>query len=318
MRYERAASLTHSALPRQCEVPLYLLLPLASAIVYALGSIVIKRALKEGVTMDQSFHLTNFAVGVMFLPLLALETAEVDWTEIWKPLVMGITFFAGTWLTFVGIRRGDVSMVTPIMGTKVVFVALGVVFLTGQSPSLPLWIASFLTAGGIIFMGLGDLREGHHLVFTILITLASAAMFGLCDVLVSSWSPDFGAPTFLAVGSLGVAVLSLLMWVSQGRPSLKLPKLGCSWAWWGAFLVGLQAIGMGVGLSFFDDATGINVVYASRGLWVIVLVIFFGTFLGNTEHHEKGRDFLWRVAGTVILTVAIVIAVVDRSQAMTN
>ena len=310
--------LTNASHSRQCAVPFYLLLPLASAIIYALGSIVIKRALKEGVTMDQSFHLTNFAVGIMFLPLLLLEQSTIDWTQIWKPVVMGITFFVGTWLTFVGIRRGDVSMVTPIMGTKVVFVALGVVILTGDSPSLPLWIAAILTAAGILLMGVADMKEGQHLVFTILITLASAAMFGLCDVLVATWSPEFGAPTFLAIGSLGVSLFSFVMWLLQKRPSLQLPRTGRSWAWWGAFLVGLQAIGMGVGLSFFDDATGINVVYASRGLWVIVLVVLFGAFLGNSEHHDKGRDFLWRVAGTVILTIAIVIAVVDRAQAMTE
>lgn len=297
-------------------MPIYLLLPLASAIVYALGSIVIKRALKEGATMDQSFHLTNFAVGLMFLPLLLFEKGEIDWAQAWMPVAMGAAFFTGTWLTFQGIRRGDVSLVTPIMGTKVVFVAIGVVLLTGQSPSPALWAAAILTAGGIFLMGVNDLKQGHHLVFTIAITLASAGMFGLCDVLVSWWSPGFGAPTFLATGSFSVAGFSFLMWLCQKCPTLHLPMGTRSWAWAGGFLIGLQAIGMGVGLSFFDDATGINVVYASRGLWVIVLVVVFGAWLGNSEHLDTGRGFLWRIAGTVILTVAIVIAVIDRAQAL--
>ncbi|HQZ29126.1 MAG TPA: hypothetical protein PK648_13330, partial [Verrucomicrobiales bacterium] len=62
----------------------------------------------------------------------------------------------------------------------------------------------------------------------------------------------------------------------------------------------------------YQDATRINVLYASRGLWVIVLLVVFGPILGNSEHRDSGRGFLWRVAGTVILTVAIVIAVADR------
>jgi len=297
-------------------VPLYLLFPLTAAIIYALGSIVIKRALKEGVTMDQSFHLTNFAVGIMFLPLFLFEKQAIDWTLIWKPVIMGCTFFVGTWLTFVGIRRGDVSMVTPIMGTKVVFVALGVVLLTGKMPSCALWIAAIMTALGILVMGMADMRKGQHLVFTILITLASAAVFGLCDVLVSWWSPLFGAPTFLAIGSFVVGLLSGVLWLCQKRPNLRLPKAVGKWAWWGAFFIGLQAIFMGIGLGFFDDATGINVVYASRGLWVIVLVVVFGKALGNSEHHDTGRAFLWRVAGTVLLTAAIVIAVMDRAKAI--
>ncbi len=296
-------------------LPLYLLIPLGAAIVYALGSILIKRALKEGATMDQTFHITNFMVGLVFLPFLLLETKEIDWSQVAKPITMGAVFFAGNWLTFVGLKRGDVSLVTPIMGTKVVFVAIGTVVLTGTMPSGPLWFAAFLTALGIFLMGVADLRGGNKVAFTVAITLTSACMFGICDVLVSWWSAAFGAPTFLAIGSIVVALISLLMWMLQGRPGLRLAKERRSWAWWAAFLIGIQAIAMGVALSYFNDATGVNVVYASRGLWTIVLVVVFGVALGNSEFRDTGKAFLWRVVGTIILTVAIVIAVIDRSQA---
>lgn len=298
-------------------MPSYFLLPLAGAIIYALGSIIVKRGLKDGVTMDQSFHLTNLVLAGMFLPLLFFERSQVDWSLIWKPLVMGATFFAGNWLTFLGIKRGDVSLVTPLMGTKVVFVALGVVLLTGQSPSVPLWVAAALTTLGIFVMGLADLKGGSHLAFTVLVTLSSAMIFGICDVLVSWWSADFGTPTFLAVGTSSVAFYTLIMWLLQGRPGI-FPRKGVRrWAVGGAVMIGLQAIVMGVALSIFHNATGINVVYASRGLWVIILVVVFGSFLGNSEHRDNGRYFLWRVAGTVILTVAVIIAVMDRAPAAT-
>lgn len=297
-------------------LPLYLLIPLGAAIVYALGSILVKRALKEGVRMDQTFHITNFAVGLVFLPFLFLETKEIDWSLLWKPVTMGAVFFVGNWLTFEGIKRGDVSLVTPIMGTKVVFVAIGTVVLTGMMPSVPLWIAAFFTAAGIFLMGLADLRGGSKVAFTVAITLSSACMFGLCDVLVSWWSADFGAPTFLAIGSIVVALISVVMWLLQNRPSLRLSRTQRFWTWWAAFLIGIQAIGMGIALSYFNDATGVNVVYASRGLWTIVLVVVFGVALGNSEFRDTGRAFLWRVVGTVVLTTAIVIAVIDRSHAV--
>jgi len=306
--------LTRTAAPRRCAVPLYLLLPLAAAIVYAAGSVFIKRALKSGVTMDQSFHLTNFVVGLIFVPLLFFERDTVDWSEVWKPLVMGVTFFAGTWLTFLGLRRGDVSLVTPIMGTKVIFVAIGLVLFTPARPSPALWLAAILTAGGILLMGVADFKHGRRLAFTVAVTLASAAVFGLCDVLVSWWGPAFGAPTFLALGSLAVAIFSFVMWLAQGRPSLRLAPGQGGWTWWGAVFIGLQAIAMGVALSYFNDPTGVNVIYASRGFWVLVIVVVLGTALGNSEHRDNGRAFLWRVLGTLILTVAIVIAVVDRAR----
>ncbi|MCX8240230.1 MAG: EamA family transporter [Akkermansiaceae bacterium] len=295
-------------------LPVYLLIPLVSAIVYALGAILVKRALKEGVSMDQTFHITNFMVGVVFLPFLFLETNEIDWSLVWKPIIMGTLFFVGNWLSFVGIKRGDVSLVTPIMGTKVVFVAIATVVLTGAMPSGPLWIAAVLTTLGIFVMGIADLRGGHKIGFTVAITLASACMFGVCDVIVAWWATGFGAPTFLAIGSITVAVNSAVLWVFQRRPSLRLAPRQKSWTWWAALLIGFQAVGMGVALSYFDDATGVNIVYASRGLWTIVLVVVFGVALGNSEVHDTGKTFLWRVLGTVVLAVAIFIAVIHRSQ----
>jgi len=295
-------------------VPIYLLLPLAAAVVYALGSISVKRALKDGVEMGQSFHLSNCVLGLAFLPLLFIGVKAIDWHLVWKPLVMGTTFFVGNWLTFVAIRRGDVSLVTPLMGTKVVFVALGVVVLTGGMPSGPLWIAAILTTLGIFVMGLADVKGGSHFLFTVVVTLASALVFGMNDVLVSMWAGGFGAMHFLALGSATVAAWSLLMWVCQGRPAFFPKGGGAGWAWLAAGLIALQAMIIGIALALFDDATGINVVYTSRGLWVIALVVVFGRFLGNSEHRDKGRGFLWRVAGTLLLTVAIVIAVVDRAR----
>ncbi|NNE92789.1 MAG: EamA family transporter [Verrucomicrobiales bacterium] len=296
-------------------VPWYLLLPLGSAIVYALSSVFIKRSLKEGATMDQSFHLTNWIVGLIFLPLLFFETGPVDWAAWWKPAIMAVTFFIGTWATFVGIRIGDVSLVTPLMGTKVVFVALGMALMLGQPPSPALWGAAILTAAGIFLMGWRDFRsKAHGMMFAILITLFSAAVFGISDVLVRWWAEDFGAMTFLATGSAGVGVCSLVMWILQGCPSFNLPKPARKPAVLGGTMMGLQAIGMGVALANFDDATGINVVYASRGLWAILLIAFLGAALGNHERKTAGRRFIWRSIGTVLLTAAVVIAVLDRSS----
>lgn len=295
-------------------MPYYLLIPLAAAILYALGSITVKRALRDGVGMNQSFHLTNVVLGLIFVPVLFFGSHTADWSQLWKPLAMGTTFFAAHWLTFCAIRRGDVSMVTPLMGTKVIFVAITVVLLTGQAPTLPLWIAAGLTTLGIFVMGLADMHRGRHFLFTLAVTLSSAIVFGLSDVLVSTWAADFGAIPFLAIGSGTVGLWSVVMWLFQGAPAFFPSAEGTPWAWTGAFVIAAQAMLMGLGLAYFDDPTGINIMFASRGLWVIVLVLVFGKFLGNREHHEAGLGFLWRITGALLLSVAIVIAVQERSR----
>lgn len=296
-------------------MPWYLLLPLCAAAIYALSSVLIKRGLAEGVGMTQSFHWTNLAVAAVFAPLLLLETGEVRWELIAHPLLVTVAFFLGTWLTFLSIRLGDVSLVTPLMGTKVVFVAVGVVVLAGDMPATALWIAAGLTALGIFLMGAGDFGKkaaGH--ASAVATALLSAAIFGVCDVLVRMWSAEFGAMTFLALSSIGVGAISAVVWLAQGRPSLRLPVGGRKFALYGALLVGVQAVMMGLALSYYDDATGINVAYASRGLWVIVLIGMVGPRFGNHERHSSGRSFAWRVAGTALLTAAIVLAVMTRAR----
>ena len=54
--------------------------------------------------MDQSFHITNWVVALLFLPLFLFENQTVNWSLIWMPLVMGVIFFFGTWTTFLGIH----------------------------------------------------------------------------------------------------------------------------------------------------------------------------------------------------------------------
>ncbi len=295
-------------------MPLYLFLPLFAAFFYALSSVFVKRGLRDGATMAQAFHINNVAVALIFVPLAFLETREIDWS-LWKwPLLTGIAFFIGGWLTFVAIERGDVSLVTPLLGTKVVFVALASVLFAGQHLSVTLWTAALLTALGIFLIGFRDVRGARHASFTAGITLTSAAVFGVCDVMVSAWASKFGPLTFLMLSSLLVGLLSAVLWLCQGKPEL-LPARGPrAWIVAAGIIVALQAIMIGTAIAFFQDATAINVVYASRGLWAVVLVFWFGTLLGNNERHVAGRRFGWRFLGTILVTAAVVIAVVERSR----
>jgi uncharacterized membrane protein len=290
------------------------LLPLIAAFFYALSSVFVKRGLRDGATMNQAFHINNIAVAVIFLPLAFLESQPINWNLWYWPVLTGIGFFFGGWLTFIAIQRGDVSLVTPLLGTKVVFVAIGSVVFATQSLSLTLWAAALLTSVGIFLIGFRDVRGVRHASFTAFITLASASLFGLCDVMLTAWASRFAPLTFLTISSLVVGLLTFVVWNFQGRDKI-LPAPGPrGWTVAGAVIVAGQAIMIGLALGFFNDATGINVVYASRGLWAVVLVYWFGKMLGNNERALSGQHFGWRFLGTTLVTVAVVMAVIERSQ----
>lgn len=295
-------------------MPVYLLLPLIAAFLYALSSVFVKRGLRDGATMNQAFHINNIAVAIIFLPLAFLDSKPIDWTLWYWPVLTGIGFFFGGWLTFIAIQRGDVSLVTPLLGTKVVFVAIGSVVFTSQNLSLTIWLAALLTSLGIFLIGFRDVRGMRHAAFTAFITLSSAAFFGLCDVMLSAWAKPFAPLTFLTFSSLVVGLLTFAVWIVQGRSKI-LPAPGPrGWIVASGIIVAGQAIMIGLALGFFNDATGINVVYASRGLWAVVLVYWFGKLLGNDERSASGHHFGWRFVGTILLTAAVVMAVIERSR----
>ncbi len=299
-------------------MPLYLLLPCGAAVLYSLGSIFMKRSLVEGARTFQTFHVTNLMVGLVFSPLILLQKGEIAWNELHHPLLAASAFFLGNWFTFIAIQRGDVSLVTPLMGTKVVFVAIFVLLLTGAAPSSLLWVAAILTAAGIFLMGLKDfLKGGYHPLQTIFFALLSSATFGLSDVFVRKWAPSFGPMAFLTISSLVVAAFSLMVLPFQKRKTglPVLPEKGPrKWLLLGSFLIAFQAVMIGLSLAFFADPTGINVVYSSRGMWAIVLVVLLGPWLGNWERRTARAALVWRFTGAMLLMIAIVLAVLNQTS----
>ena len=110
-------------------MPYYLLLPLAAAILYTLSSMLVKRGFEEGARTTPTFHLANLMGAVLFSPLFFFGDTPVSWHSIYQPLIVGFMIYVGGWLTFMAVNKGDVSLVTPILGTKVIIVAVAAVLI---------------------------------------------------------------------------------------------------------------------------------------------------------------------------------------------
>lgn len=299
-------------------MPFYLFWPLGSALVYALSTLFLKRGLIEGARLRQAVHTTNIAVALVVCPLYFFETGPVAWQLIWQPVAVSLVFYVAGWLTVWAMRHGDVSLVTPVMGTKVVFVALGSVLVLGERLPWLLIVAVGLTAIGIFVLGIPDMAKSRASFGpAALLALLSVAMFSACDLMVKQWAIPFGKHAFVALASNGVGVISLidialshLPWRETYPWTTKKTRF---WLWGSALLVAAQATVVGVTLAATGDATGINVVYASRGFWAIVLVWIVGHWFANRERHDAGKFYIWRVVGSVMLTVAVMLAVIARA-----
>lgn len=297
-------------------IPWYLLLPLVAAVGYAIASLLLKKALTEGAHPMACFHINNWASSLMFLPLALLESQPVAWQLWYVPAGLGLLFFAGCWFTFVAMQRGDVSLVTPVLGSKVVFVALGsTLFIAGSMRPL-MWLAAVITTAGIFVMSATDFKtpKGARLAGPVVMALVSAAFFAFGDVFVQRWAPSFGPRTFLAIMSGTTGVLSLAM-VSLLPKAPPMPwNRATRWSVAGSALIAVQSMMLGLSLALFNDAIGVNVVYATRGMWSLAVVAVLGPLLGNRERHESGKAYGIRVVAGALLMTGVVCAVMARMR----
>lgn len=295
--------------------PTLLLLPFVAAFVFALGNILQKRAFKEGAGILSAFVLNNLLLGLAFLPFLAVAPRTIPLHLVWQPLLAGGFFYLGSISGLLALRYGDVSLVTPLLGTKVILVALVSVLVfhvplrAGQS------MAAALTTAGVLVMGITDVHPTRRFgVTTGLATLCSLC-FAICDTLIQQWAAPFGIQTFVPLLFGTLAVLSSLVIVWQGRELLRIPRPARKWLGAAGLAIVTQAMLVTFSIALTKDATGVNVVYALRGLWGLALVWVVGHHFGNTEHRDAGtRTLALRLIGALLILGAVLLAVLAASR----
>jgi drug/metabolite transporter (DMT)-like permease len=291
------------------ELRLPLLLPLTSAMVYAAGAILIKLAISRGANTWAVTFFSNLAMGLIFLPLIFFQH------ETWHPgavvwaMAAGALFFAGQIGTFRSLAAGDVSIATPALASKVVFVALLSLVLPAYQPDADLWLAVGLTMGGVILLHRGPRHARSHPLATLSWALFAAFSFAATDILVQVGAPKIGFTLFMPVMFGTVALLSfplILPHIPRGHRA-RAGKGAWAWGTAGIILLAVQATGMNGGIGWFGNATGANVVYSSRGLWSLLLLALFARWLGVGESTLGPGTFALRLLGSVLILAAVVL-----------
>jgi drug/metabolite transporter (DMT)-like permease len=298
------------------DVPFHLLFPLASSLLYVAAALSLKRATEQNAGVWRSTFVMNVTAAVCFSVMLVLGPRGPGPTPVWQPIAVGGLFVVGQALTMVALSRGDVSVATPVVGTKVVFVALFVTLIAGDRLIADYWVSAVMSALGIVLLNAGGSRGGHrNLALTIVASLAAASCYAMLDVLVRKWSPAWGVGRLLPAVMLAAAVMSLaLLPLFEGKLR-EVPRAAWGPLLLGCLLLGSQALLLTRTLGLYPDTTRINVVYNSRGLWSVVAVWLVGHWWGNTERHAGRAVLMWRLAGAVLLLGAIVVAVVQPIHA---
>ena len=289
---------------------MHLLLPLAASFLFVVGLILIKRAGVAGVSPITTLLVTNLSSCLAFSVLWSLGGTFRGWPLLWQPAVIAGLFMLGLTLTFAAIERGDVSIATPVFGVKVVFVALLLTAFKLQELPMAVWYAAVLATIGIAMIQWTGRGHPKRIVFTVALALSAAVSFATFDVLIQRWAPSWGAGRFIPivywiVGLTSLAMLPWARWDELRQPHvLRTLLLGC-------FFISMQAICIVVAVAVFGDAARVNVVYALRGLWGVLLAWAIAKIWGGAESEHSSAVMLTRAAGAIVLTSAVILVILS-------
>jgi drug/metabolite transporter (DMT)-like permease len=292
--------------------PFLLILPALAAVGYVMAALFLKRALSAGCSQAQANVVANLVPAILF-QLLWLGAGPVHWAEMWRPAVATLTFLVGQIFTFRALRDGEVSVATPLLGTKVVFTAIFSATLFAQAVPARWWLgAAASTAGVILVTGatwrslLPRLREADAMY-----ALGAASAFALTDVLVQHWVRALGLAVFVPTmfGLIGVASLALFL-PGAGRNILVLPRPALMPLLVGSVLLGGQALFVATALALHRSATVVNIVYSSRAVWSVVLAWWLARWFEGAESRDAPAVLRRRLAGSLLVFAAVIAVLV--------
>ncbi|MBX7209222.1 MAG: DMT family transporter [Verrucomicrobiaceae bacterium] len=288
-------------------------LALLCAVLFSAGALLVKRANQLGVGPWETTLVSNLTTALGLMALWPMGGQIPSWSLWWQPAVVAVSFIAGQAFVFLAYHRGDVSVATPVLGVKIVLVAVFTTLIGGDHLPWQLWLGAVLSTLAVVLLNRTDRAPASGKAgMTVALAVGCALFFALFDALVQNWGPAWGAGRFLPVMMLMVAVLSLVAHPFFGGGMPRLKGGGAAWLWSGTGLIALQSTIFVAAIVVYKNAAPANVIFSSRGLWTVALVGLAGRWFQSSEQHAGGAVLRWRLIGAVVMMSAIALVMFGK------
>ena len=277
---------------------------------YTFATFFLKAALAKGARAGHLNLWSNVSMAVIVQPIWLFEDPGIPNAPLWLPLITCCTFFLGQVFTFAALARGDVSVATPVLGTKIIWVtALNALVFSVPVP-VRWWFAAVAASLGVAVIAGGTPHgERRAMVSTAAFSLLAALCFSVTDVLVQRWAGGNDPLAFLPAMFGMVGIFSVGWYLVFERRAFLVKRAMAGPLSAGAGLLGLQCALVFLSLAWTLDATAANVVYSIRSLLTVGLAWMAGRFFGLREAGVVGRVVACRAAGALLLFGAILLIV---------
>lgn len=284
-----------------------LLIPLLCAILYPLGTLLMKRALEKGIDLWTTLAVNYWAMALVFLTVIPFGSRSIPWHLWYQPMIVGLLSFLGQGCALKGVSSGDLTIATPALGSKVLIVALLTETMLREQVPLMWWIAASFSFAAVFFLQAGAPSARRRTAITLAYSLAAATFFSFGDVLIQKWAPRWGAFHFLPAMAAASAAYSLALLPFMRKPRLAFDAGGGRWLVGGAFVLGAQSLLLTAAIALWGQVTLVNIVFSSRGLWNFLIIWFVGDWFRNREREAGPQVMAARLVGAGLMFAAIVL-----------
>ena len=288
-----------------------LALPLLASFLYAVGSWGLKLGLRRGARSREVTALSNLAMAGWSAPLIFFFPGQFHADGFAGAALAGSTLFLGRLCAIRALSHGDLSHATPILGTKTVFVALLSVIFLKEKISSGLMAGAILTSLAVALLSwtpalnVNSKTRGKFDRATTLWALSAALFFAATDIVVQKYARLVGVGWFQPIMFSTLALLTPLLFIRRRPRSSPLPPTSKLPVLLGSGIIGFQTSLVILVIGIFGHATATNVVYATRGLWAVLLE---GAAGGGATTMDR-RILALRLTGAALLLGAVALAV---------
>lgn len=291
---------------------------LASALSQCFAYICSKKYMHKDGTPFQlliASHLLIGGLAALLLGILLLNRDLPPFKDYWLELLAVNGFYIfGQMSFFLAISRTEASRIAPLLGLKILFIAVFSIAFMGLHLLPCQWWALILCCTGAVLSN----WSGKSIPSAgILWLMAAIISYSLSDISIKllinciGRAVREGSTAFFIAACLMyfyVGLFSLLMVVVTRpvKPRHLKPALPFAGWWFGSMLLLFACFGL------IGPLLG-NIIQSGRGIIAVVIGVIFARF-GWTEYEEKlsHRIFFWRLTAAFLITVSIVMFVMAK------
>lgn len=283
-------------------------LALVSAFIYTFGSLFLKSAIERGATANQVNAYTNIVLAISVQPFWFFDRPHIPNADLWQPVVCGAIFFLGQICTFAALSRGDVSVATPLLGTKIILVTLYNAVFFGVAVGLRWWVAAVIASVAIAFIASGAPHTHRRAIgLTVVFSLIGASLYSFTDALIQHFGSGFDSVAFVPAAFGVTGLLTCASFAIWDRGAFFPSRAALPWLLGGGFLFSIQISGFFFAIVLTRDATAANMIYSTRSVWSVLAAWLGGHLLGLRDKEAGNRVMARRLCGALLLFAAILL-----------